>query len=496
MKINLLFIFLVFFTGLIKAQLLPYNYIGLEDKSLERMLYIDSNYHTSIKPYMISFQVWKNIDSSRAVVQNTKNITFLKPIIQLNYNQGFNQFYQLGIEGNTIIGKKISAQLSLSRLMLTPNYDIKKLYDSIGMLPHYGKVNINKNIWQRTYFEGSLIWQALPYLSFKTGIGNHFLGDGHRSLFLSGNASPYPFFQGIAKIWKVEYFILYSFLNEPNWKNFSQPYERKNSTLHYLSWNINKRLTFNAFETVIWQVHDSIGNRGFDVNYINPIIFFRPIEFSIGSPDNVIMGIGFRYRIFKNTHVYSQLLLDEFKLAEIKAKKGWWGNKFGIQAGIKTYRLFGSDKWFALLEYNTVRPFTYSHSDYLSNWGHMHQALAHPLGANFIEWVAQSSYTLKKMTFAFQFIYQRQGQSNAQFNAGNNIYLSYNLHRQEYGNYLLIGSNDESKNLELRLYYLVKKSWHLRAFAQIGLINETLSNLVLPTSFYFQFGLLQKLKDE
>ncbi|HOU98318.1 MAG TPA: hypothetical protein PLP65_05680 [Bacteroidales bacterium] len=495
MKLNFLFIYFVFFTGLIKAQLLPYNYVGIEDIELEKTQYIDSNAHPSIKPFLITFSEWQKNDSTHACIQKNNLYAFFKPIIQTDIKQNFKHFTNFGVDGYLLAGKKISAQLSLSQLILNPDSNLKKTFDSIGLLSHYGRVNINSHTWQRTQIEGSVYWQALPYLSFQAGVGNHFLGDGYRSLFLSSNTSPYPFILGTAKIWKVEYLVLYSFLNEPAWKYFNQPYKRKNSTLHYLSWNINKRLNINAFEAVVWQVHDSIGNRGFDVNYINPIIFFRPIEFSIGSPDNVIMGMGFRYRIFKNTHIYSQLLLDEFKLSEIKAKNGWWGNKFGLQAGIKTYRLFGSDKWFALMECNTVRPFTYSHSDYLSNWGHMHQPLAHPLGANFIEWVAQSSYKLKKWTFAVQFIYQRQGQSNAQFNAGNNIYLSYNANRQEYGNYLLIGSNYEVKNIDFRIYYLLKKSWHLRAFAQIGLLNETTKNLASPSNFYFHFGLLQKIKE-
>lgn len=494
MKINLIII-LALWVQSIQAQLLPYTYNGIEDKTLERKLYADSNSHPSVKPYMISFRDWQKLDSTHALVQKEKFVTFVKPIINLDFNQHMNQFHQVGVDWYSAIGKKISTQVSLSQFVVRPDSNLKNTFDSIGILPHYGKANTNNSVWLRTHFEGNLLWQAFPYLSFRTGFGNPSLGDGYRSLFLSENSSPYPFIQGTVKIWKIEYLILYSFYKEPTWNNFNLTYEGKNSTLHYLSWNINKRLSINAFETVIWQVHDSIGNRGFDVNYVNPIIFFRPVEFSLGSPDNVIMGGGFRYRILKNTHIYGQLLLDEFKLSEIKAGNGWWGNKFGIQAGIKTYRLFKNDHWFALLECNTVRPFTYSHSDYLSSWGNLHEPLAHPLGANFIEWTGQSSYNLKKWTFAIQFIYQRQGRGNAQFNPGNNIYLSYDKNRNEYGNYLLIGSNYEIKNVDLRIYYLLKKSWHLRACFQVGISNETLNNVLLPQSFYIQMGVSQRIKD-
>lgn len=494
MKINLILI-LAILSQNINAQLLFYTYNGIEDKTLERQLYLDSNNHPSIKPYAISFNSWQKIDSTHPLIQKKNLITFIKPIINLDFNQDINQFHQVGLDWYSIIGKKISSQISLSQFIVRPDSNLINTIDSVGILPHYGKFNENNNsLLLRTHLEGSLMWQTFPYLSFRLGIGNHFLGNGYHSLFLSENSSPYPFIQGNAKIWKVNYIVIYSFYNEPTWNYFNLNYNRKNSTLHYLSWNVSKRFSFNAFETVIWQVYDSIGYRGFDVNYVNPIIFFRPLEFSLGSPDNVIMGGGFRYRIFKNTHMYGQLLLDEFKLSEIKAKSGWWGNKFGIQAGIKTYQLFKSNHWFALLECNAVRPFTYSHSDYLSNWGNMHEPLAHPLGANFIEWIGQSSYYFKNWTFAIQYIYQRQGRSNYQFNAGDNIYVSYLKNRNEYGNYMLVGSNYETKNIDFNIYYLLKKSWHLRMYIRTGVLKRVINYVELPKKFYFHVGFLSKIK--
>lgn len=491
MKLEFFVIFFILLNVFVNAQLLTYPYIGLEDKTLERLYYSDSNKHTSVKPYLILLHEWQNVDSTHTIIQRKNFSTFVKPIINLDLNQNLKQFYQFGSEGYMVFWEKISVQLSLTKLILQADTNIKKSYDSIGILEHYGKIYVRNSIWQQNHFEGCINWQALPYLSFKSGLANQFLGDGYRSLFLSDNTVPYPFFQGTADVWKIKYLVLYCFLNEPQWKNFNQPYERKNATLHYLSWNINKRININAFETVIWQVHDSIGYRGFDVNYVNPIIFFRPIEFSLGSPDNVIMGLGFRYRIFKNTHIYAQLLLDDFKLAEIKAEKGWWGNKFGIQAGIKTYQLFKNKNWFGLIECNIVRPFTYSHSDYLNNWGNMHQPMAHPLGANFFESVLQASYNFKKWTFALQTIYQRQGQSSAQLNVGNNIYQSYNVNRQDYGNFLLGGSYYKFKKSDLRIYYLIKKAWHLQTYVQFSILNQTVNNVLQPQQFLIHLGLLQ-----
>src|SRR5690606_39354764 len=57
---------------------------------------------------------------------------------------------------------------------------------------------------------------------------------------------------------------------------------------HYLSWNVSKRFNLGLFESVLWT---NSNNRGFDVNYLNPIIFYRAIEFETGQgAGNAILG--------------------------------------------------------------------------------------------------------------------------------------------------------------------------------------------------------------
>ena len=63
---------------------------------------------------------------------------------------------------------------------------------------------------------------------------------------------------------------------------------------HYLSWNVSKRLNVGLFESVIW---DNSNDRGFDVNYLNPIVFFRAIEFESGQDaGNAILGASAKYK--------------------------------------------------------------------------------------------------------------------------------------------------------------------------------------------------------
>ena len=114
-------------------------------------------------------------------------------------------------------------------------------------------------------------------------------------------------------------------------------------------------------------------------------MFYRPVEYSVGSPDNALLGASFKLKIAKNIQLYSQVLIDEFYLKFLKERKGWWANKQGYQAGFKVFNLFHLNNLYLQGEANYVRPYTYSHGNSIQNYGHYNQSLAHPLGANFKE---------------------------------------------------------------------------------------------------------------
>src|SRR5690606_26487963 len=102
----------------------------------------------------------------------------------------------------------------------------------------------------------------------------------------------------------IKYVNLYNFWRD----NSSNPFDTKqdifkfNST-HYLSWNITRYLNFSVFETVVFQGKDTLVNRGFDFNYINPVVFYRPVEYGLGSSDNVLLGANLSSKITNHHQV-------------------------------------------------------------------------------------------------------------------------------------------------------------------------------------------------
>ena len=96
------------------------------------------------------------------------------------------------------------------------------------------------------------------------------------------------------------------------------------SATHYLSANIGGRLTVSLFESIMLG-EDSMGHV-FDINYLNPGHFLptRRIFIGYSRHGNAIIGLGMKYKLTDLSHIYGQLILDEFTLKELKAQNGYW----------------------------------------------------------------------------------------------------------------------------------------------------------------------------
>jgi hypothetical protein len=172
------------------------------------------------------------------------------------------------------------------------------------------------------------------------------------------------------------------------------------------------------------------------------------------------------------------MILDEFKLDELKANTGWWANKYGFQLGFKTYNLLNTSHLFWQIEYNRVRPFTYSHWNSLENWGNYYQAMAHPLGANFTEYLTILRYSKKKHLFNLKFVYSVHGADSPadSINYGGNIYRSYNDNRQDYGNVQNQGYVNNLKQIDLSYVYFLKPEWNMGFEFGLTIRNSTIIN--------------------
>lgn len=318
----------------------------------------------------------------------------------------------------------------------------------------------NSDGFDYNYASSYLNYAPSKYFNVELGHGKHFIGQGYRSLLLSDNAFNYPYLKFTTKFWRVTYTSIYAEFLDLRQGNYDHLFGKKNFATHFLEFKITDWLKAGVFETVVWKQYQDNLPRGIEFQYLNPIIFFRPVEFSVGSPDNVIMGLNVASEFENGLTFYGQFVLDEFNIGQIRTNDGWWANKFGVLIGGKWEDMLGVEDLNFLTEYSAVRPYTYSHFDYLNNYGHYNQALAHPTEANFNEFVIKADYKFKNAYSSVkynQILYGTDTPGDTLTNGGD-IFISYNNRTNEYGNFIGQGIQNNVNFIEMKVGYILNPS--------------------------------------
>lgn len=319
--------------------------------------------------------------------------------------------------------------------------------------------------------DANITFKPSRFFDLQLGYSRNFIGDGYRSLLEGDGASPYPFFKINTTFWKIKYTNTYMWLKDVRSDvTTDRTYATKYMANHYLSWNVSKRLNIGFFESVVWSNEN---NRGFDVNFANPIIFYRSVEFSSSSRSgNAVLGLTSKYKWNNYVNFYGQFLLDEFALGDMKSGERSWRNKFGYQIGGKYYNAFGVKRLYLQAEYNHVRPYVYAHSNPLTNYGHNNQSMGHTWGSNFREITVIARYNKKRLFGELKvsagvrgFDFDTPDPNDVELNYGSNIYLSYNDNRP-YDKGVTIGQGNKANILitDLQAGYLLNPSTNMKIF--------------------------------
>lgn len=478
----------------------------------KKQLETSTNSHTSIQPYTRNeLNQEFNYDSTIYNLNINTNSGFLKvlmnsserdnnienelvilatPLINLgggiekgeNTTNNINEL-AFGLNLNSYLGKKWSAQFAFLADRSTYPSHIDLLLESNNAGQGYGYTKNN----QAMYYQGNLTFSPDNIFTLQAGVGKHFIGDGYRSLLLSDYANSYLYFKVTANIWKVKYMALYTNFQDISYSDGKySDFRHKFSTIHYLSYNATKWLNIGFFESIIWEAQEDNFYRGYELSYLNPVLFLRPAEYHQGSADNALLGGSLKFRIKKKNILYSQLLLDEFLLKELKANNGWWANKYAIQLGFKSYDFLGLKNIKVQAEYNYVRPFTYSYYQdeanlsTLQNYGHFNSPLAHPLGANFKEVLGGITYNNKRWIFEAMTSIASVGLDSNNFSVGQNIFQPYNEREQEYGYNTGGGINTKIMNNSLKVSFVLNPE--MQTIIQLGVNNRSVKNDYTNTS--------------
>lgn len=297
-----------------------------------------------------------------------------------------------GIEVRGMVDRRVGFYTYLTDNQAIVPGHVEDFRNVFNVLPHEGFIKRYKEGPGVDFLQarGYISFEATKHINMQFGHDRFFLGNGTRSLIYSDFAPPALFLKTNVKIWKVNYmFLLNQMTANPSG---ADGYPMKYTALHHLSMNIGKKFNFGIFESVVFNANDSANVNQFRIDYLNPIIFYRGIEQQNGSTDNALLGFDFKLNLVKKLSFYGQFVLDEMVISHLRARDGWWANKYAIQVGGKYVDAFGLSNLDLQGEINVVRPFTYSHSTSYGSYSHYRQPMAHPLGANFTEMIGIIRY--------------------------------------------------------------------------------------------------------
>ncbi len=393
-------------------------------------------------------------------VNNKDFFLAVNPVLQIHQavEPGYDEGIFLNTRGVTVRGL-INKRIGFSSF-LTENQERGPQFfqQKVSELRAVPGVGFYKNFKKSAvdYFDarGYITFNAAKFIDFQLGYDKNFIGNGYRSLMLSDWGNSYLFAKINTKIWKLNYQNIFMELMPQFKKSGDNLLPRKYAAIHHLSMNVTKWLNLGLFESVVFGRQDH-----FDFQYLNPIIFYRHVEGTVGSPDNAMAGFDFKANVAHRLQFYGQFMVDEFILKQVKNNPTSWVNKFGLQAGVKYIDAFGVNNLDVQLETNRVRPFTYSHNDTIANYTHYNQPLAHPLGANFQEVIAIVNYQPAPRWYIYgRAIYYKQGLDSNGVNFGGNIFRDYRTRTSDSGFEVAGGRKATCFNGLLQLSYELKEN--------------------------------------
>lgn len=436
--------------------------------NLQSLLMNNSEWVTGDQSYFASKKsLWNTFYRNKAnfFEYNSKDFFLtVNPVLQLQASKesDYGQNLFLNSRGVTIrgmIAKKIGFYTSVvENLERAPQF-VQDRVTEYRAIPNAGRFNLYKGTgWDYSDARGGITFNAAKFIDFQFAYDKNFIGNGYRSLFLSDFGSNYMFLKVNTRIWKLNYENIFMELNPQFPKAVRDAdilLDKKYAAMHHLSLNATKWLNVGLFEAVIFGRKND-----FDFMYLNPIIFLRTAEKQNNSPDNGFVGFDFKANLKKRAQVYGQILFDELIIKELTSGNGWWGNKFGLQGGVKYIDAFNVSNLDVQGEVNMVRPFTYSHYDSTASYGHYNQALAHPLGANFVEAIGIVKYQpLPRLNATAKLIFWKQGIDTGAANYGSNIFKLYNTRSGgDYGYKMVSGARANGINAQLLVTYEVKEN--------------------------------------
>ena len=295
---------------------------------------------------------------------------------------------------------------------------------------------------------------STKYFEVRAGRERANYGFGEGSLELSDYAAPQDHVEIRTRFWRLRYTNRYSRRIRPVERVPGQPqlYPRSYTALHQIAVDLPGNVQAEIFEMLVFADDSTGGARsGFEVAYLNPVVFYRAIEGDLGTFDNALLGGGLAWNAAPGYRLYGQLLIDELRTSRLT--DDWWGNKWGLLGGVHLVDPGWGDARVRGLsvraEYARQRPYLYSHRSESSAYVHYNDPLGHPAGPNTSDlstWVLYAPFP--RLEVGLHASHTVRGRNTATENFGSDATLSYDTRVSNEGIVTLQGVRQRESILE------------------------------------------------
>jgi len=398
-----------------------------------------------------------------------------------------------GIEFKGDIGKKLSFYSSFyeNQAHFVP-YITSNIRQTL-VVPGQGAAKfLDNDKFDFSRAEAYLSFTLNENFNFQFGQSKNFIGEGYRSLILSDNAFCYPFFKFTTTYKQLQYTILWS-----QFQSFSGAYynyhQRKYNALSYLSWIPAAGFEFSIIESIIWPGNTPENKANFTLNYFNPLIFSRTIQFGLNDEKNILLGLNTRIKIYDFAQFFAQFALDKLDNS-IKAQKN-----YAFQIGFKHFDLFHSKlsnhSLFLHTEFNYIAPYTYSWNESKQSYSHYNQPIAHPTGTGLKEMFGTLRYQFKDFSLLIKGSYIINSADTLNTNFGSDLFKPNEIYSgitSNIGNQPGQGIKNELLSINAELAYLINRVSNMQLFMALN-YRKNSSILINTENLYFSFGIKTNL---
>ena len=150
------------------------------------------------------------------------------------------------------------------------------------------------------------------------------------------------------------------------------------------------------------------GDRGPEIAYLNPVMFYWAAQSYLGDKDNVMMGMDVDIHPGNGMRLYLAYVVDDLKKLRIFSND--YANKFSLQAGLLWVDPFGLGDSEMRAEYVRIEPWIYTHKFPINTFRHFDAPLGHALGPNSDRWKLSATRRFSRdLSLALQLSRTRHG---------------------------------------------------------------------------------------